>query len=103
MGIEHSTPTAKREKDIINTYSKCMWCPNHIIKPTPHRNRKHALLHCNRPDLLRFREKMTNLIEQKLKNLFVATIKYWKMQKIKFRGKIHLCIYGGIKEEVQPS
>ena len=71
MGIEQINPTTSKKQDIINTYSKCMWCPNHITNPTPHGNRKHALLHCTHPDLLHFRNKMTNLIEQKLKNLFV--------------------------------
>jgi len=56
---------------LISKYSKCMWCPNYSSIPSPHGNRKHAMLKCTHPDLRNFRRKMTNLIEQKVKNLFI--------------------------------
>ena len=60
-----------KKNSIIAKYSKCMWCPDHLTKPSPHGNRKHAMLDCTHPDLQNFRRKMANLIELKLKNLFV--------------------------------
>jgi len=59
------------KNQIITKYSPCMWCPNYKTSPCPHGNRRHAMIYCKHPDLAQFRTKMTNLIEQKLKNFFV--------------------------------
>jgi len=67
----HSNTESPKKNSIIAKYSKCMWCPDHCIKPSPHGNRKHAMLDCKHPDLQNFRRKMSNLIELKIKNLFV--------------------------------
>ena len=60
----------RTQKDIIKKCSNCMWCPNYITHPCPEGNRNHLFLQCQHPDLVSYRIKMTNLIEQKLKVLF---------------------------------
>jgi len=67
----HSNTESPKKNSIIAKYFKCMWCPDHLTKPSPHGNRKHAMLDCKHPDLRNFRRKMSNLIELKIKNLFV--------------------------------
>ena len=69
-------PIPLTKNQIIMKYSPCMWCPNHFNEPCPHGNRRHAMVYCKHPDLAKFREKMSNLIEQKLKNFFVVLGRY---------------------------
>ena len=69
---QHQKITAFTKNQVITKLSPCMWCPNHQKEPCPHGNRRHAMVYCKHPDLLEFRTKMTNLIEQKLKNFFVT-------------------------------
>jgi len=76
-----------RPKDIIKKCASCMWCPTFRTQPSPEGNRNHLFLQCQHPHIASFREKMTNLIEQKLrfflsqiqnatdKNFFISLLK----------------------------
>ena len=79
-------------KDIITKCSSCTWCEDHKNQPTPKGNRLHAMLHCSHPHLSSFRRKMSNIIEQKLKNLFLQLQSYSNEQFI-------IDLLGNIEEE----
>jgi len=65
------TPTSLKKSILISKLSKCMWCKEfNEDSKCQHGNRRHAMLTCNHPQLQKFRRKMTNLIEQKLRMLF---------------------------------
>jgi len=67
---ECNRPPLWTQKDIIKKCANCMWCPNYITHTCPEGNRNHLFLQCQHPDLVSYRTKMTNLLEQKLKVLF---------------------------------
>ena len=60
-----------KQKEIIKKYAKCMWCPNFRTHHSPEGNRNHLFLQCQHPDINSFRNKMTNLIEQKIRFLLL--------------------------------
>jgi len=64
-------PLPMKKKDIIKKHASCMWCPNHHTQECPEGNRNHLFLQCQHPDISTFRNKMTNLIEQKVRFLFL--------------------------------
>jgi len=73
--VKEETETIKA-KEMIQKCKNCMWCPQYGKLNTSKGNRLHAMLHCSHPDLLSFRTRMSNTIEQQLKALFLQIQRY---------------------------